>query len=343
MEIVIRVDATEATGAGHLYRCVNLGTRLVALNHSVSLVGEVPTGMFPMLGKAGITPVPLAPQKSEVDDANTVSDLVGPSGVVVLDRLLTSHLWEQAVHSRVGRLVAFIDRPDRFHTVDIAISTALFSPKRDPFLGRLPRGAKAFVGPTFAPLSQYFFPEKVPFRTLTEVTEVRAFFGGSDPGEQMNKIIDVAREREHRLVHFTLLSGPMNRRHTEYEAKVRGCPNITLVPSVENMAEFWSNADLALGSYGMSAWERCAIGVGTIATTQAPDQTEDAEVLASRGAVIDLGESIKANKDEWSKALSSTLSDPKRIHKLAQASSQIMSGWSADSDLLISEITAPIP
>ena len=90
------------------------------------------------------------------------------------------------------------------------------------------------------------------------------------------------------------------------------------------MANFWNNVDIAFGSFGISAWERCAMGVPSVATIQSEDQIMDAEVLSNLGAVMSVGLATEITSQVFSETLNSIRDDKNLLNRLSQNSKQVM-------------------
>ena len=58
---------------------------------------------------------------------------------------------------------------------------------------------------------------------------------------------------------------------------------------VEDMADLMAGADLAIGAAGVSAWERCCVGLPSLLVVLAANQQRGARALHADGAALLLG------------------------------------------------------
>ena len=99
-----------------------------------------------------------------------------------------------------------------------------------------------------------------------------------------------------------------------------------MIESTTRISRLMADADLAIGTCGVAAWERCALGLPALVVITADNQREDARLLAKLGAVESLGDAQDVDATAWASALEGLLSDPPRLEAMSRAALQIMSG-----------------
>ena len=92
------------------------------------------------------------------------------------------------------------------------------------------------------------------------------------------------------------------------------------------MAVLMSQADLAIGTCGIAAWERCVIGLPSLVVVTAENQREDAEILHELGAVEYLGDAEDVGAARWASALAALLDSPSRLQAMGHASLAVVAG-----------------
>jgi UDP-2,4-diacetamido-2,4,6-trideoxy-beta-L-altropyranose hydrolase len=80
--------------------------------------------------------------------------------------------------------------------------------------------------------------------------------------------------------------GLLNPHRSEIEAACARRPNIRFFSHVTNMAQLMAEADLALGAGGSATWERCGVGLPTLAVVTADNQRRVINDLCDFGAVL---------------------------------------------------------
>lgn len=329
------MDADAGIGSGHLFRCFALARLLRANGIDSVFVSAISIAELRDLVTAdGFALAVVEAGLPATDDADATAATLMAGDVVVVDRPGLDEGWERVVRPHASRLIAIDDRPGRRHFVDALVSTAAFADDGDPFQDYLAEGTPTLVGPTFMPLREEFERLDEP-RERTHVTHIGAFFGGNDPGDQIERVIDVASRSRWADTGFHIVCGVLNTRFEQWKQASGQLPNVEVSRTSPDMASFWAGVDVGIGSYGMSAWERCAVGLPTISTVQTDDQLEDAIVLERAGAVIDLGRSAMLTSDALDAALTSLAQDSERLKAMSRAAADVMRSRTADRTKLL--------
>jgi UDP-2,4-diacetamido-2,4,6-trideoxy-beta-L-altropyranose hydrolase len=101
------------------------------------------------------------------------------------------------------------------------------------------------------------------------------------------------------------------------------------------MYDAMKRADLAFGVCGVAAWERCAIGLPTLACINAENQREDSENLNQLGAIDLIGESNVIDTDDWCKALNRAINNKEYIAKMGKNASKVVAGHTNNRERLV--------
>ena len=100
---------------------------------------------------------------------------------------------------------------------------------------------------------------------------------------------------------------------------------VTVLSDVNNMAELMSESDLCIGAAGSTSWERCCLGLPTIAIAVANNQEEIAQELhKSSSAIRSNLESLVTNFDRFFK-----ISGQDLVKKLSKNASLVCDGLGA--------------
>ena len=268
---------------------------------------------------------------SLVEDAEhtKMQAIRGGFDVVIVDRPGFSHDWEALARSDNYRLFAVDDRPTSFHEVDCLISCAAWSENGSPLRAFVPDGVDCIAGPGVFPIAQDFLNgHRARFPLFGERPTVGAFFGAVDPGNMLQKVLEVAAEFPEDLFEFSILTGDLNPSAPEIEEIASELPHVQTQRSRETMSDFWSECSIGIGSFGMSAWERCSLGLPTITSIQNPDQIEDAAYLTQVGAIVNLGPDEYVTSIDISDAISFLTSSKNRWEDMARTSLKV---WEKES------------
>jgi UDP-2,4-diacetamido-2,4,6-trideoxy-beta-L-altropyranose hydrolase len=104
---------------------------------------------------------------------------------------------------------------------------------------------------------------------------------------------------------------------------------IELLVNTNKMADSLVAADLALGAVGGTAWERCVLGLPTIAVSLAENQDGAAQALSALGAILHLGRHDQVDASAIAAALRGLALDPARRRAMSEAAAAVCDGRGA--------------
>lgn len=227
-------------------------------------------------------------------------------------------------HTR--RILVIDDLADRDHDCDLLLDQNLHEDAQSRYKQRVPHAALQFLGPQYA-LLRFEFDEHGLERTRDgSVKRLLVFFGGTDLGNQTIKVIDALRALGSRAPESTIVLGPIYPYRDEIYKSVADLPSIHVLDTTDQMSMLIAQADLAIGTCGGGAWERCALGLPCLVVVTAENQREDAEILHRLGAVEHLGDANEVTVENWESALRRSMNDPHRIRSMASAARKVMVG-----------------
>ena len=107
-----------------------------------------------------------------------------------------------------------------------------------------------------------------------------------------------------------LILGPVNPHAAEVREAAKGSQAMTIIGATGEMAAEMAKADLAIGTCGGAAWERCVLGLPSLVVISAENQRDDARILHSLGAVRNLGNADVMSVERWAREIEGLRSDP---------------------------------
>ena len=128
-----------------------------------------------------------------------------------------------------------------------------------------------------------------PCGTATAGCGGSSFFGGSDLSNETAKALEAIHQMNRSDITVDVVVGVSNPRGDQIREICQGMPNTCFHLQVENMAELIALADLAIGAGGTTTWERCCLGLPTLALVLADNQREVVEVMSAAGAMMNVG------------------------------------------------------
>lgn len=330
--VLIRADATLEIGSGHVMRCAALGMRLKARGAMVHFVCVgLPERLAEWLHDSGfgLTVLPVA----EINDfsADVAATCNAASQIGNIDLLIVDHYgldqrWESALKSHVKRILVIDDLADRDHDCDFILDQNLHEDEQNRYKMHVQENTIQFLGPRYALLRAEFDEGGLERVRNGSVKRLLVFFGGTDPGNQTIKVINALHALGSHAPESTILLGPANPYRDLVHESVVGMPNINVLDATDKISRLMMQADLAIGTCGVAAWERCAIGLPCLVVVTAENQREDAEILHRLGAVEHMGDADEVGVEKWESALRLAMSNPHRIQAMALAASKVMTG-----------------
>ena len=128
-------------------------------------------------------------------------------------------------------------------------------------------------------------------RDFSAVRRILVNFGGTDEHNLSLKALQAIDSLNIAGLMVDVVIGQGNPHKATLQQEIDGMPGVTLHVQTDRMAELICAADLAIGASGASTWERCSLGLPTLALVLADNQREGADQLGKAGIIVNLGES----------------------------------------------------
>jgi UDP-2,4-diacetamido-2,4,6-trideoxy-beta-L-altropyranose hydrolase len=332
MIILIRADATLEIGSGHVMRCAALGMRLMtrgALVHFVCV--DLPERLADWLRERGfgltvLSATDIADWRADLAATCEVVRQVGHADLLIVDHYGLERRWESGMRPYTRCILVIDDLADRDHDCDLLLDQNLHEDAEGRYMQRVPRGARQFLGPQYALLRAEFDEHGLDRARDGSVKRLLVFFGGTDSGNQSIKVIDALRALGSCAPESTIVLGPANPYRDAIHKSADNLPNVHVRDATDQISMLMAQADLAIGTCGVAAWERCALGLPCLVVVTSENQREDAEILHRLGAVEHLGDADEVSAANWESALRRAMDDPHRIRSMALAAKEVMAG-----------------
>lgn len=107
----------------------------------------------------------------------------------------------------------------------------------------------------------------VPIHIKDNVEKIFIGFGGADPQNYTDRILDMVVKPEYKIYQFIVALGRAKYNVDEL-MKYNQYDNVKVYYDVPNMPELMSDCDMALSSRGRTAYELAMLGIPTIALSQ---------------------------------------------------------------------------
>ncbi len=284
--VLIRLDATRAIGTGHLARCMALARALEERGAQVVFALAAPSDWaLERLGAREHLALELEGPGEQADARATALALGGrePFDVLIVDHYGLGRDYERALRSSIPRVAAIDDLP-REHDAELLLDTGFGAEAR--YVGRIPAGCERLFGPRFALLDPALREARAA--RAPRAGRVLLTLGGADPSGATLRLLE-AYEASPGLT-LEVIVGAFNPDREVLEQRFAEVPGIELASDVRDMPRRYARAALCLGAGGVSALERCCVGLPSLLVCLADNQRAFAEGLARAGAARHLGD-----------------------------------------------------
>lgn len=304
MRVVIRADASLKIGHGHVMRCLALVAALQHYRAELHFIAcdDLPEALIQRATRYGCKVHTLSADLNEIDDAQACAKIVAALGEVdwvVLDHYGLGLAWEQHV-AQFCRHVLVLDDLERVHHCDLLLDQNYGTKE----YAALKAGCSRLFGPRFALLREEFNQQRMQgMHGRQTIRRILVSFGGSDPDNQTAKALQALCHPLLQTLHVDVVIASTHPQRGEIENAVRARGNAEVFLDCDAMALRYQSADLALGAAGVSALERCSLGLPSILLVLADNQRELAQALAEDGYALSLGEARAVDSDQIAHAI----------------------------------------
>lgn len=333
-DILFRVDASSRIGTGHVMRCLALANHLADLGARCAFLAREST-----LGtlaetirlRHALLPLPGDPpdsQEQDRDAALCTAALAGSAQArwLVVDHYQLDSRWEKAMRPAADSLMAIDDLADRPHDCELLLDQNLVANMARRYDGKLPPGCRQLLGPRHALLRPEFGKLSARSKPADDAPlRVLLMFGGADPQALCLRLLRILAPQAGRF-ELNVVAGSLFSRLDELRQQVERLPGARLHVATSDIAGLMAEADLAIGSPGVSSWERCSAGLATIAISQADNQEEIGVALAEAGAHLYLGRADTLADEDIQAALQVLCAKPWLRHAMSRAAGAICDG-----------------
>lgn len=330
--LVIRADASAATGTGHLMRCLALAQYWRANGGNVTFVSRCESdALRRRVESTGAEFVPLAESYPAASDLRTTTETLARVAAVRPLWLVTDgYDFDAEYHSALralGYRLLVID--DTAH-LDWYNADAILNPNinAEKLNYRCASDTMLLLGCRYALLREEFTRRRDVRREFNDVARsVLVTMGGSDPDNFTLKVIQALREVEVEGLQAKVIIGPANpHREALSRAADDSGRDIHLVSSVDDMPAVMEWAEAAVSAAGGTCWELSLMGTPTILVAIADNQTGIAEGMAAAAAAVSLGCADGVTVGTIAEHVRSLLLDPSLRRSLSERGRVLVDG-----------------
>ena len=286
--ILIRADANEQIGTGHIMRCISIARALQAKGESVKFVTADHKADRLLEGfRTHCLESDWTQMEFELPTLFDALRQEKPS-MLLVDGYFVTEAYFHALKSMVP--VAYLDDLNQScWDVDYLINYNIFAESYD-YSAYKEKRTQLLLGTRYAPLRDEF--RNCPTHEMKDVKDILVSAGGADPELITEKVLKgICRALPEVRFHFIV--GALNPRIESIQSLAAQTENAILHINERHMSELMKSCDLAISAAGSTLYELCACGTPTITYTLADNQLAAAEQFEKQGIMLNAGDCRK--------------------------------------------------
>ncbi len=291
MQITFRVDASAMIGTGHIMRCLTLADTLKQLGARCTFISRhLPEYLQDFIESKSYQSIRIGEdcqtepsnelphahflgtsQNQDADQTQTILEALD-SDWLIIDHYGIDHRWETALRPFTKKILVIDDLADRDHDCDVLVDQNLYADMSTRYVEHIPDQATSLLGVKYAMLRPEFCDARERAQTRKgKVQHLFVFFGGMDTA---NYTLPVLQSLSDLKLNDCAVDVVVGAEHSTRDTIQSICQqeNYTCHVQTNKMAELLLSADAAIGAGGSTSWERCCLGLPSLAFTVAPNQ-----------------------------------------------------------------------
>ncbi len=265
-KVCFRLDSSVEIGMGHLVRCLTLAHELKKTGVSCFFACmELPGN-----GMAVIKSNHFSVFVLKSNDAEEFQSLLAGKDVdlLVVDHYQIGESWHVAVKPSVKKVMVIDDLANRFlqcdYLLDMGLGKVAFN-----YRGLIPDSCEMMLGEQYALLGEefVFLRETAKIKRIEQrsLKNVLISLGSIDIHDLLPNMIQVLSSNVHfEYLHFLVVVSARTPNIDKIRQAVDQSSRFSLVEDSRTMAEHIVWADLGIGAAGITAYERCCLGLNSI-------------------------------------------------------------------------------
>ena len=328
---VFRADASPALGSGHVMRCLTLADALISQGWrigfacspetlaTVAQLGQATVDILILDGAVAQEPAQLARHWAHAD-------------WLIVDHYQRDADFETTCRPWASHILVIDDLADRPHNADCLLDMTLGRDAAD--YARLVNGACQFLmGTDYALIRSQFAQARAASlsrrQDTTAVQRLLISFGATDPVNATGFVLEALADSDCAFEIDIVLSSAAPYLDQIRVQAARLSQTTRMQIDVADMSGLMLQADLSIGACGTTAWERCILGLPTVAIVTGDDQRRIAMALQQSGAAHVCGWHADLDQAAVRAAVEQLCEHPDELNEMSARAAKVCDGRGA--------------
>lgn len=306
MRIIFRVDASQLIGSGHVMRCLTLANNLKMHEaETIFICRHLPEYLQSMLEQQHHIVYRLSTPDIQRDNAGYAEwlgvsqeedaiDTINIIGNKTCDWMVVDHyaldiIWETSIRLISKNILVIDDLAQRKHACDLLLDQNLYLDMSSRYLHLVPSQCNCLLGPVYALLRPEFSVLRNQIKPRDgKIGRILVFFGGMDAINLTGRVLESLRDN---ILDDVIVDVIIGKQHPKISSIQALCEELGFICHIQTseIAQLMSLADFSIGAGGTATWERCCLGLPTMAFIAAENQEKLIYDAAKAGLIIAAG------------------------------------------------------
>jgi UDP-2,4-diacetamido-2,4,6-trideoxy-beta-L-altropyranose hydrolase len=323
IKVLFRCDGDSETGLGHITRCLALSDELRGV-HNCQVIFAIRKGAIGIrMVEDKQYPVIISRENGQKFDyenwLNECIDKVNARAIVFDVRDGLSKDAVKKIRDRGVKIITIDDPEDKRLEADLGFYPPVPQVKKADWTGFT---GELFTGWEWLVLRKEF--SNPNSRPSNKKPVILVTMGGSDPADLTLKAVESLESINEEFEVIVVLGREFQSKERLNYLLSQSKYHFEILCNVKNMAEIMSQSDLAIASFGVTAYELAAMGVPAIYLCLTSDHAESAYFFKNSGIGINLGPYGDVGREVLAQAIRSLLINPRLRKSMSSKSSNLI-------------------
>lgn len=322
MHFFFKTDANENIGSGHLQRCLNIASLIDKKNKITFLFHRTPKSIIRKIKK-----------KFNIINFKNNEELIKKNfffskkeqRCLVVDDYTINYSWEKKISKFFFKVLVIDDEIKKKHYCDYYLNQNIIDNRLKNFILNNLNDTRCMLGPRYALIEKRY--SKYSQLTKKKILKnIIISFGGSDRENLTGKVLQVLSQQKYSYLKINVILGQSYNFYAELKKKYLNNKNIFLYKNLSSLSKLYFLSNLAVGSGGISSWERLSTSLPSIVFLVSDNQKIIIDDLKKRNLIIFAGEEKKFNSKKFEKLMDKSIINYEKNFKIIEYGKLMVDG-----------------